>query len=113
MQHETVINAADYLSKQSVQYLFIATLIVLGVFGWLVVRWLVNENAKSRQEYQASIHDHNKSMEQICDKQNDTQMKLAVVLDNNTRALEARTDSLEKNTKTMDELIGELREARR
>ena len=40
-QIETAIKAVDHASNQSLQWLLIASLFIIGTFAWGVIRWLV------------------------------------------------------------------------
>ena len=71
-----MIPIIDHASQQGFQWLFCAVLVLGLLFGWLVIKWLVG-----RTEAQ------NKSLEDIAKTQNETNLKLAVVIAQNSEAL--------------------------
>lgn len=58
------INTIDHIAKQSDRYLFLASLVILGIFAWFVMRYflkqyesLLTDHKEARSAYHASMKD--------------------------------------------------------
>ena len=72
-----LIPLLDHAAAQGDRWLFLSAMAVLLIFAWLVIRWLVK-----RTEAQ------NRSLEVIANNQNETAQRLAVVISQNTEAMQ-------------------------
>ena len=89
-----MIPLIDHAAEQNFQWLFIAALVLGLVFAWLVIKWLVG-----RTEAQ------NRSLEEIAKNQNDTNQKLAVVIAQNSDALNDCTTEIKLCRETRNRIL--------
>jgi hypothetical protein len=89
-----MINTVDHAAAMGDRWLFIASLVVFGVFAGSVMRYfvkqheaLIADNKEARDEYQTSLRE-------IVADQSAANAKLITCLDNNTRILEECRDEL-------------------
>ena len=89
-----LIRGVDHAAAMNDRWLFVASLVVFGVFAALVMRYfvrqherLIEDNKQARDLYQQSLRD-------MVAEQSAANAKLIVCLDNNTKVLEECRDEL-------------------
>ena len=90
-----VIRMADHGSLQNAQWLFVASLVVLGLVVVAVARYFVAERREASADHKALVGDYKAAKEgfqrtlaDLVERGNKTSQELAVCLDRNTRAFE-------------------------
>ena len=90
-----ITTLADHLSSQSLQWLFIFTLIVLGVFGMLVLRYMVKQHERLIDDHSKAREGYQKTLLEIVAKQAEAYGQTAKIIEGNTAALAACTHELQ------------------
>ncbi len=92
------LSLANHAAQQNDRWLFIASLIVLGLVALAVARYFIAERREAALDHKALIADYKaaqegfqKTLADLVDKGNKTNQELAVCLDRNTRAFEEVT----------------------
>lgn len=78
-----IINAANHAALQSDRWLFMAALIVLGVFGLLVLRHFINQNERLINEHARSRDTYQTTLREVVETQGKLTVDVAVVLTKN------------------------------
>jgi hypothetical protein len=81
------IYTVDHASTMNDHWLFLAAFCLLLLVCGAVIYWLVKQLQTVIADHQALRDEHHAALTQIIEKQNDTQLKLAVCLDRNSEAL--------------------------
>lgn len=81
-----VIGAAERAARQSDRVLFIASLIVMGIFAVFVARFFVAQYMRLIEDHRKDRDNFAASLQSIIEKQNSTAQSLAVSLERNTEA---------------------------
>ena len=89
------LTLANHAAAQNDRWLFIASLIVLGVVVVAVARYFVAERREAALDHKALVADYktaqegfHKTLADLVERGNKTSQELAVCLDRNTRAFE-------------------------
>ncbi len=96
----TNMNAAEFLrgvdhaSRMDDRWLFIASLVILGIFAIWVMRYFVKEHARLLEDHKKARHCYQESLRGMVKEQSATNAKLVACLDNNTKVLEQCRDEL-------------------
>jgi hypothetical protein len=95
MNTSQIIEMANHAAQQNDRWLFIASLIVLGLVVVAVARYFVAERREAAQDHKALIADYKaaqegfqKTLAELIERGNKTHQDLVVCLDRNTRAFE-------------------------
>ena len=88
------IKAVDHAAGMNDRWLFIASLVVIGLFGVWVMRYFVKQHERLLDDHRQSRECYQKSLQGVVAEQTATNAKLVVCLDNNTRILEQCRDVL-------------------
>ena len=88
MSANEVIKAVDHAAGMNDRWLFIASLVLLGMFGVWVVRYFVKQHERLCEHHQRSRECYQESLRGVVAEQSATNAKLIVCLDNNTKVLE-------------------------
>jgi hypothetical protein len=95
----------DALASKSDQWLFLATLVVLGFATFLAFRWLVSKHEKLMEQSRADQQEYSKSLINITAEHGKTTRELAVVLDRCAASHQRCADVIEENTKFLSKAI--------
>ena len=88
------LRGVDHAAAQDDRWLFIASLVLLGLFGVWVVRYFVKQHEQLLADHKASRECYQESLRGVVAEQSATNAKLVVCLDNNTKVLEQCRDEL-------------------
>jgi len=89
-----LIRSVDHAAAMNDRWLFIASLLLLGLFGVWVVRYFVKQHERLLDDHKASRECYQESLRGVVAEQSGTNAKLVVCLENNTKILEECRDEL-------------------
>ena len=89
-----VTRTADYAAAQSDRWLFIAALIVLGIVVAYVARYFVKQYEGLVTDFRQDRHKYEETLLRLTQEQGAMTKDLAVVLDRNTKVMEACNEEL-------------------
>ncbi|MCU0786130.1 MAG: hypothetical protein MUF81_19195 [Verrucomicrobia bacterium] len=87
-------NIASHAAAQSDRWLFVATLLVFGVFAVGVMRYFMRQHERLIDDHKQARDTYQNSLQGIVADQSAANAKLMVCLDNNTAVLEECRDEL-------------------
>ena len=88
------LRGVDHAAAKDDRWLFIASLVLLGLFGVWVVRYFVKQHEQLLADHKQSRECYQESLRGVVAEQSATNAKLIVCLDNNTKVLEECRDEL-------------------
>ena len=91
------LTSVDHASKMNDRWLFIASLVVIGIFGLWVMRYFVRQHERLIEDHKNSRECYQASLRGVVAEQSATNAKLGVCLDNNTKVLEECRDELRRS----------------
>ncbi len=94
MNANEMIKAVDHAANMNDRWLFVATLVGLGIFAVWVMRYFVRQHERLIADHQQSRESYQESLRGVVAEQSAANARLAVCLDNNTRVLEECRDEL-------------------
>jgi hypothetical protein len=94
MNMSEFLRGVDHAAAKDDRWLFIASLVLLGLFGIWVVRYFVKQHERLLEDHQQSRECYQESLRGVVAEQSATNAKLLVCLDNNTKVLSACRDEL-------------------
>ena len=94
MNPQDLMPLVDRAASMNDRWLFVATLVVFGVFAVVVMRYFVAQHAASCAEAQEARRVYQESLRSIVAEQSAANAKLIVCLDGNSRVLEECRDEL-------------------
>jgi hypothetical protein len=94
MNASEFIEAVDHAAGMNDRWLFIASLVVIGLFGVWVVRYFVKQHERLLEAHRQSRECYQESLRGVVAEQSAANAKLVVCLDNNTKVLEECRDEL-------------------
>jgi hypothetical protein len=89
-----LIRTVDHAAAMNDRWLFLASLLLLGLFGVWVVRYFVKQHERLLDDHRASRECYQESLRGVVAEQSATNAKLVVCLENNTKILEECRDEL-------------------
>ena len=89
-----LIRSVDHAAAMNDRWLFIASLVVFGVFAWVVMRYFVVQHERMIEDHKQARDAYQQSLRGIVAEQSAGNAKLIVCLDNNTKVLEECRDEL-------------------
>ena len=89
-----VIGNVDHAAAMNDRWLFIASLVVIGIFGVWLVRYFVKQHERLLDDHRQSRECYQASLRGVVAEQSAMNGKLVVCLDNNTKVLEECRDEL-------------------
>ena len=89
-----IVAVTNHVAAQSDRWLFIAILIVLGVFAVGVMRYFVRQHERLIEDHKQARDTYQGSLREMVAEQSAANQKLIVCVDNNTRVLEECRDEL-------------------
>ena len=94
MSTSEFLRGVDHAAAMNDRWLFIASLVVIGIFGLWVMRYFVKQHERLLDDHKQSRECYQKSLRGVVAEQSATNAKLVVCLDNNTKILEQCRDEL-------------------
>jgi hypothetical protein len=94
MSPTELIKSVDHAAGMDDRWLFIASLVVFGVFAALVMRYFVGQHERLIEDHKQARDSYQESLRNVVAEQSGANAKLIVCLDNNTRVLEQCRDEL-------------------
>ncbi len=94
MNATELIRGVDHAAAMDDRWLFIASLVLLGVFAIWVMRYFVKEHERLLEDHRKARHCYQESLRGMVKEQSATNAKLVVCLDNNSKILEQCRDEL-------------------
>ncbi len=88
------MKGVDHAAAMNDRWLFIASLVLLGVFAIWVMRYFVKEHQRLLEDHKKARHCYQESLRGMVAEQSSTNAKLVVCLENNTKILEACRNEL-------------------
>jgi len=89
-----LVRGVDHAAAMNDRWLFIASLVVVGIFGGWVMRYFVKQHERLLEDHKQSRECYQESLRGVVAEQSATNAKLIVCLDNNTKVLEECRDEL-------------------
>ena len=89
-----VIKNVDHAAAMNDRWLFIASLVAIGLFGVWVMRYFVKQHERLLDDHRQSRECYQASLRGVVAEQSAMNGKLVVCLDNNTKVLEECRDEL-------------------
>lgn len=89
-----LLKGVDHASTMDDRWLFVASLVVFGVFAWVVMRYFVAQHERLIEDHRQARDSYQESLRRVVAEQSAANSKLIVCLDNNTKVLEACRDEL-------------------
>src|SRR5512145_2102653 len=87
MNPTELIKGVDHAAAMNDRWLFIASLVLLGIFAIWVMRYFVREHERLLEDHKKARHCYQESLRGIVKEQSATNAKLVACLDNNTKVL--------------------------
>ncbi len=94
MNPTELLRSVDHAAAMDDRWLFIASLVVFGVFAGFVVRYFVRQHERLIQDHREARNSYQESLRGVVAEQSAANAKLIVCLDNNTKVLEECRDEL-------------------
>jgi hypothetical protein len=94
MNANELIKAVDHAATMNDRWLFVATLVGLGIFAVWVMRYFVRQHERLIADHKQARESYQESLRGVVAEQSGANAKLVVCLDNNTRVLEECRDEL-------------------
>ena len=94
MNPTDVIKTVDHAAAMNDRWLFIASLVLLGIFAIWVMRYFVKEHARLLEDHKKARHCYQESLRGMVKEQSATNAKLVACRDNNSKVLEQCRDEL-------------------
>ena len=89
-----LISKVDHVAAMNDRWLFVASLVVFGVFAWFVMRYFVLQHERLIEDHKQARDSYQASLRGVVAEQSAANAKLIVCLDNNTKVLEQCRDEL-------------------
>ena len=89
-----LISNVDHAAAMNDRWLFVASLVVFGVFAWMVMRYFVLQHERLIADHKQARDSYQESLRGVVAEQSAANAKLIVCLDNNTKVLEQCRDEL-------------------
>ena len=94
MNPTELIKSVDHAAAMNDRWLFVASLVVIGIFGLWVMRYFVKQHERLLDDHKQSRECYQESLRGVVAEQSATNAKLVICLDNNTKVLEQCRDEL-------------------
>src|SRR5688572_22952723 len=94
MKVSELVPLVDQLATKNDRWMFIAALIVLGVFVWFVLRSFMRQHEKLIADHKKARNEYQSSLRQVVAEQSAANQKLIQCLNNNSRVLRECRDEL-------------------
>ena len=94
MNTSEFLRGVDHAAAMNDRWLFIASLVAIGLFGVWVMRYFVKQHERLLDDHRQSRECYQASLRGVVAEQSAMNGKLVVCLDNNTKVLEECRDEL-------------------
>ena len=94
MNSSEFLRAVDHAARMDDRWLFIASLVVCGVFAVGVMRYFVRQHERLIEDHKQARDSYQASLRGMVTEQSEANQKLIVCLDNNSRVMEECRDEL-------------------
>ena len=94
MSTSEFLRGVDHAAAMNDRWLFIASLVVIGIFGVWVMRYFVKQHERLLEGHKESRECYQESLRGVVAEQSATNAKLVICLDKNTKVLEQCRDEL-------------------
>ena len=94
MNANDLVRAVDHAAGMNDRWLFIASLVLFGVFAVSVMRYFVRQHERLIEDHKQARDSYQESLRGVVAEQSAANAKLVTCLDNNTRVLEECRDEL-------------------
>ena len=94
MNTSEFLRGVDHAAAKDDRWLFIASLVAIGLFGVWVMRYFVKQHERLLDDHRQSRECYQASLRGVVAEQSAMNGKLVVCLDNNTKVLEECRDEL-------------------
>ncbi len=94
MNASELMRTVDHAAAMNDRWLFVASLVVFGVFAGFVMRYFVRQHERLIEDHKQARDSYQESLRGVVAEQSAANAKLIVCLDNNTRVLEECRDEL-------------------
>lgn len=94
MSATDLIKGVDHAAAMGDRWLFIASLVLLGIFAIWVMRYFVKQHERLLEDHKKARECYQESLKGVVAEQSATHAKLVVCLENNTKVLEECRDEL-------------------
>ena len=94
MNATDLMNTVDRAAAMNDRWLFVASLVVLGVFAVFVMRFFLRQHERLIEDHKQARESYQASLRGVVAEQSAANAKLIVCLDNNTKILEECRDEL-------------------
>ncbi len=89
-----LVQGVDHAAAMNDRWLFVASLVVFGVFATFVMKYFVRQHERLIEDHKQARDSYQESLRGVVAEQSAANAKLIVCLDNNTRVLEECRDEL-------------------
>ncbi len=89
-----LVQGVDHAAAMNDRWLFVASLVVFGVFAGFVMRYFVRQHERLIEDHKQARDTYQESLRGVVAEQSAANAKLIVCLDNNTKVLEECRDEL-------------------
>jgi hypothetical protein len=89
-----VINGVDHAAAMNDRWLFVASLVVFGIFAASVMRYFVRQHERLIADHKEARNSYQESLRVVVAEQSAANAKLMVCLDNNTKVLQECRDEM-------------------
>src|SRR6478609_2055846 len=93
------LKAVDHAAGMNDRWMFIASLLVIGIFGIWVVRYFVRQHERLLDDHKQSRECYQESLRGVVAEQSATNVKLVLCLEANTKVLRQCRDALRRRNK--------------
>ena len=94
MNPTELIRSVDHAAAMDDRWLFVASLVVFGVFAALVMKYFVRQHERLIEDHKEARDSYQESLRDVVAEQSAANAKLIVCLENNTKVLEECRDEL-------------------
>ena len=94
MNATELVKVVDHAATMDDRWLFVASLVVFGVFAAFVMRYFVRQHERLIEDHKQARESYQSSLRGVVAEQSAANAKLIVCLDNNTKVLEECRDEL-------------------
>ena len=94
MSPTELIKSVDHAAEMDDRWLFVASLVVFGVFAWVVMRYFVAQHERLIEDHKHARDTYQETMRGMVSEQSAANAKLIVCLEQNTKVLEECRDQL-------------------
>jgi len=94
MNTTELMRGVDHAAEMDDRWLFVASLVVFGVFASFVMRYFVRQHERLIEDHKEARDSYQESLRDVVAEQSAANAKLIVCLENNTRVLEECRDEL-------------------